>query len=76
MKKVFCILAFLFNFTIILWAQSPLGNRGQEWNEQDGYAIVNGRNNHYWLYSIEYFGKYHKYNEKIIGKTFTDRLNL
>ena len=76
MKKVFCIIAFLINFTIILWAQNPLGNRGQEWNEQDGYAIVNGNNYHYWLYSTEFFSKYHNYNYNIIGKTTNDRLNL
>jgi hypothetical protein len=66
----------LFFITIIVYAQSPLGSRGREWNEQDGYAIVNGKNNHYWLYSIESFCEYHNWNEKIIGKSRNDRLNI
>jgi TolB-like protein len=55
-------------------AQSPLGNRGIEWNENDGYAIVNGNNYHYWLYSIEAFCDYHHWDKKIIGQSTDDRL--
>jgi TolB-like protein len=56
--------------------QNPLGSRGKEWNEQDGYAIVNGENYHYWLYSTEFFCTYHNWNEKIIGRSTNDRLSI
>jgi hypothetical protein len=60
----------------IVNVKNPLGDRGKEWNEQDAYAIVNGENYHYWLYSTEFFCEYHKWDEKIIGKSTTDRLNI
>jgi hypothetical protein len=56
--------------------QSPLGNRGKEWNEQDGYTIVNGENYHYWLYSTEFFCEYHKWNKNIIGLSTNDQLSI
>ena len=74
-KKIF-VAVTLLNFSMILHAQSPLGNRGREWNEQDGYAIVNNQRNHYWLYSIEYFCKYHNWDKRIIGNNTNDRLYI
>jgi hypothetical protein len=55
MVKKFFLAIIIFNFAIILHAQSPLGSRGWELDEQDGYAIVNGKNYHYWLYNIWYY---------------------
>jgi TolB-like protein len=48
--------------------QTPLGNRGKEYDEQDGYAIIDSKNYHYWLYNIWYYlesanGKGKKYDE-------------
>jgi hypothetical protein len=71
-----CMVFLLFNLTVFLHAQSPLGNRGREWNEQDGYAIVNGENYHYWLYSTEYFCNYHKWDRNIIGSNTDDQLHI
>ena len=76
MKKKLLMGLILLNLTIILHSQSPLGNRGREWMEQDGYAIVNGVNYHYWLYSLEYYGDYHKWNKKIVGESFNDVLAI
>jgi hypothetical protein len=67
---IFCLVGYS------LFAQSPLGIRGKEWNEQEGYAIVNGKNNHYWLYSIESFCEYHKWDKKIVGRNTRDRLSI
>jgi hypothetical protein len=64
------------NSTPIPDTQSPLGNRGIEWGEQDGYAIVNGNNYHYWLYSTDYFCDYHNWDRKFIGSSVDDRLNI
>jgi len=76
MKKYFYSVILLVILSLNLYAQSPLGSRGIEWNEQDGYAIVNGKNYHYWLYSMEYFCDYHNWDRRIIGKSSDDRLGL
>jgi hypothetical protein len=55
MIKKISLVVILFNLTIILYAQSPLGNLGRKYDEQDGYAILNGNNYHYWLYNIYYY---------------------
>jgi hypothetical protein len=68
MVKKICTAIILFNLLVILHAQTPLGNRGREYDEQDGYAIVDGKNYHYWLYNIWYYlesanGKEKKYDD-------------
>jgi len=75
MKKLsmFFLVCFL---SYNIFAQTPLGNRGREWEEQDGYAIVNNQNYHYWLYSTDYFGRYHKWDKKIIGNDTEHQLHI
>ena len=76
MRKKIIVVAILINLSMILHAQSPLGNRGREWYEQDGYAIVNNQNYHYWLYSTEYFCNYHNWNRTVIGGDLDAQIHI
>jgi hypothetical protein len=75
-KKIYMVF-FLLGLSAALYAQSPLSsvNRdGSSWEEQEGYAIVNGTRLHYWLYNTyEYhegdasglFPLFHQWAEKL-----------
>jgi hypothetical protein len=58
MKQKIYLAVFLLGVAAASYAQSPLRSAGKynDWEEQEGYALVNGAKLHYWLYNTY---KYH-----------------